>query len=126
MTAGTSSGAGKTTVSLGLMGVLSKRCRVIPFEVGPYYIVAGYNEVNAYLKLVRKNLDKPTIASSKVASLLGRVGKCAKYMMTGGVAKNNEVVYEIENKIQEKIIIPFEPQIVGALGAALIAAGENN
>ncbi|MDN5301926.1 MAG: hypothetical protein PWQ60_1440 [Thermoanaerobacteraceae bacterium] len=85
------------------------------------------------ISLIAQNKDKRDIirglnrsVASKVASLLGRVGKRAKYMMTGGVAKNNGVVYEIENKIQEKIIIPFEPQIVGALGAALIAAGEND
>jgi predicted CoA-substrate-specific enzyme activase len=85
------------------------------------------------ISLIAQNKDKRDIirglnrsVASKVASLLGRVGKRAKYIMTGGVAKNNGVVYEIENKIQEKIIIPFEPQIVGALGAALIAAGEND
>nr|WP_222927716.1 acyl-CoA dehydratase activase [Biomaibacter acetigenes] len=85
------------------------------------------------ISLIAQNKDKRDIirglnrsVASKVASLLGRVGKRAKYMMTGGVAKNNGVVYEIENKIQEKIIVPFEPQIVGALGAALIAAGEND
>ncbi|MCR4430157.1 MAG: hypothetical protein NUV45_03955 [Tepidanaerobacteraceae bacterium] len=73
MTAETSSDVGKATVSLGLIGLLSKRCRVIPFEVGPDNIVVGYNEVNAYLKLVRKSLGKPTVALSKAASLLGRV-----------------------------------------------------
>lgn len=42
-------------------------------------------------------------------------------MMTGGVAKNEGVRRAIEEKIGEPLILPEEPQICGALGAALIA-----
>jgi len=80
------------------------------------------------ISLIAQNKEKKDIiralnrsVASKAVSLLDRVGRRGKYMMTGGVAKNSGVVYEIENKIGEKIIIPFEPQIVGALGAAIIA-----
>jgi activator of 2-hydroxyglutaryl-CoA dehydratase len=41
-------------------------------------------------------------------------------MMTGGVAKNIGVVRCLEERLGERIIIPDEPQIVGALGSALI------
>ena len=41
--------------------------------------------------------------------------------MTGGVAKNIGVVRELEKKLLCSIKIPDEPQIVGALGAAIIA-----
>lgn len=59
--------------------------------------------------------------SSKTVSLINRVGKKEGYMMTGGVAKNIGVVKCLEERLGNKIFIPKEPQIVGALGAALIA-----
>jgi len=81
------------------------------------------------ISLIARNKDRNDIirgihqsVASRAVSLLDRVGRSGKYMMTGGVAKNKGVVCEIEARICEKIIIPFEPQIVGALGAAVIAA----
>jgi activator of 2-hydroxyglutaryl-CoA dehydratase len=81
------------------------------------------------ISLIARNKDRNDIirgihrsVASRAVSLLDRVGRSGKYMMTGGVAKNRGVVCEIETRIGEKIIIPFEPQIVGALGAAVIAA----
>ncbi len=45
-------------------------------------------------------------------------------VMTGGVAKNKGLVYKLEKQIGQKVYVPPEPQIVGALGAALIALEE--
>jgi activator of 2-hydroxyglutaryl-CoA dehydratase len=42
-------------------------------------------------------------------------------MMTGGVARNRGVVAAIEERLQGKLLIPEEPEICGALGAALVA-----
>lgn len=80
------------------------------------------------VSLIAQNKNKADILmglnnsiASKVASLLNRIGKQEIYMMTGGVAKNIGVVHAIEKKIGAKVLTPPEPQIVGALGAALIA-----
>jgi activator of 2-hydroxyglutaryl-CoA dehydratase len=45
-------------------------------------------------------------------------------VFTGGVAKNLGVKYSLEAGIGLPILIPEEPQIVGALGAALLARRE--
>jgi predicted CoA-substrate-specific enzyme activase len=59
--------------------------------------------------------------SDRTVSLAERVGVAGDVVMTGGVAKNVGVVDCIEQKIGKKLLIPEEPQIVGALGAAHIA-----
>ena len=51
-----------------------------------------------------------------------RVGIEAEVTMTGGVAKNQGVVRELEQRVGHPFNLPEEPQTVGALGAALIAA----
>ncbi|NLY71569.1 MAG: hypothetical protein GX076_07860 [Clostridiales bacterium] len=60
--------------------------------------------------------------ASKVISL-GKRGKLEReFMMTGGVARNIGVVRAIEEKLEAEITVPEEPDICGALGAALIAS----
>lgn len=60
--------------------------------------------------------------AAKVLAMGGKDKMKSEFMMTGGVAKNEGVVKEIETLIGEKINIPDEPEILGALGAALIAS----
>jgi len=57
----------------------------------------------------------------RVSAQAKRVGVEEDVVMTGGVAKNIGVVRELEKKLLCSIKIPDEPQIIGALGAALIA-----
>jgi len=59
--------------------------------------------------------------SSRVLSLLRRVGVTPDFAITGGIAKNAGVVQRLEEKLGAKAVLPDEPQIVGALGAALFA-----
>ena len=80
------------------------------------------------ISLIAQNKEKSDIIhgihnsiASKAYSLLKRVGLEKKFMMTGGVAKNIGVVKAVEDKINSKLYICEEPEIVGATGAALYA-----
>ncbi|MCK8603696.1 acyl-CoA dehydratase activase [Desulfoferrobacter suflitae] len=57
----------------------------------------------------------------RTVSMLGRVGRHGKIAMSGGVAKNVGVVKALERALGARLEIPPEPQVVGAIGAALIA-----
>lgn len=57
----------------------------------------------------------------RTAGLAARVGIEDEVIMSGGVAKNTAVVRLLAQKISSRIQIPEEPQIIGALGAALFA-----
>ena len=61
--------------------------------------------------------------ASKVGSMARRLGIKPAVMMTGGVAKNEGVVQSLRQELGTDIIVPdiVDPQLVGALGAAIIA-----
>ena len=62
--------------------------------------------------------------ASRTVGLVARVGKREPCVMTGGVAKNVAAVHHIEAALGIKLCIPPDPQIAGALGAALFALDE--
>jgi activator of 2-hydroxyglutaryl-CoA dehydratase len=45
--------------------------------------------------------------------------------MTGGVAKNKDVVAEIGKAVGRKVVVPEFPQLMGAFGAAIYAMEES-
>lgn len=80
------------------------------------------------ISLIANNKEKADIANgvchaiaSKSFSMMRRVGLEPEFMMTGGVAQNPGVVHAVEEKIQGKLYICPEPEIVGAVGAAIHA-----
>lgn len=80
------------------------------------------------VSLIAQGVPRPEIVrglhrsiAERTAGLANRLGLVNEVMMTGGVAKNPGVVRALADKLGVKITVPPEPQIVGALGAALIA-----
>jgi activator of 2-hydroxyglutaryl-CoA dehydratase len=70
--------------------------------------------------------------AGRVAAMAARLGAEPPYAMTGGVARNAGVVRALGEKLAEHLggargaaepIVPPDPQICGAYGAALIAIG---
>lgn len=57
----------------------------------------------------------------RTVGMLKRIGVEEPVAMSGGVAKNAGVVSALAERLSLGIYVPPEPQIVGALGAALIA-----
>ena len=64
--------------------------------------------------------------AKRVSGQAKRIGLEEAVVMTGGVAKNIGVVRELEKKLLCTIKMPEEPQIIGALGAAIIALENAN
>jgi predicted CoA-substrate-specific enzyme activase len=62
--------------------------------------------------------------SSRVAVMGKTVGFKRDVVFTGGVAKNIGVKKALEEEIKMEIVVPEEPQTMGALGAALLAKAE--
>lgn len=59
--------------------------------------------------------------AAKTASMVTRSKGQGPYMMTGGVARNKGVVQALEERLGERLYITENPDLCGALGAALYA-----
>lgn len=97
-------------------------------EISSMCTVFAESEV---ISLIAQNKEKADIAggvhsaiAGKAVALMKRVGLTPDYMMTGGVARNPGVVKAIEDRIGASLMICEQPDIVGAVGAALNALEE--
>jgi len=114
-------------LSLGELGAMHFQ-EGEPAVIGNMCSVFAESEV---INLVNEGAPLPGIIkglhqslASRVVSLLKRVGIEPEVVITGGVAKNQGVIESLESKLRIKLIrFPegVDPQIMGALGAAIIA-----
>lgn len=82
------------------------------------------------VSLIHAKTEKKDIAravhdamASRITSMARRVGVEREVALIGGVALNPGFVDALQRDLELKVQIPDEPQHVGALGAALLAAG---
>jgi (R)-2-hydroxyacyl-CoA dehydratese activating ATPase len=59
--------------------------------------------------------------AARLFGLAQRVGMQPDVVMSGGVGKNNGIIRALEPKLGRPVRVPEEPQIAGAVGAALFA-----
>ena len=101
-----------------------------PVEISSRCVVFAKSEV---LSLNRKGSTKPDLLAGvhnaiadRAVEILNRLGVKNDFVMTGGVAKNIGVVRAVEKKTGCRVHLLEEPQIIGALGAAVFAAQGKN
>ena len=80
------------------------------------------------ISLISKGVERNDIAlglhisvAKRAISMLKRIGANGTLVFAGGVAKNSCMVHLIERLLDRKILVPENPQIVGAYGASLLA-----
>ena len=82
------------------------------------------------VSLIARQTSKENIVAGLHEAIVSRVcalinslhpGDQDKAVMTGGVAKNRAIVQMLQNAIKREIIVPEEPQVITAFGAALMA-----
>lgn len=78
-------------------------------------LVASGEEPADILAAVHRSIAR------RILGMTASQGLKEKVAMSGGVAKNIGVIRAIESELGTKLIVPPEAQIVGALGAAVIA-----
>ncbi|MBC8632729.1 cobyrinate a,c-diamide synthase [[Eubacterium] tenue] len=82
--AGTSSGVGKTTISLGIMQALTNRkLKVQPYKVGPDYIDPSYHTF--ITKRDSRNLDSYMLDDEKIKYIVNNASKDADISVIEGV-----------------------------------------
>lgn len=112
-------------VRLEEIGPLSLEFEGEPVKISNTCIIFAKSEV---LALTREGIPISEIlaglcdgVAERVRGLIRRVGIEEDFVISGGISKNQGVVKRLEQKLGVQAHISFEPQIVGAVGAALFA-----
>lgn len=118
--------AGALETRLEEMGRLSFKARK-RISISSMCTVFAESEV---VSLIAQGARREDIIGGIHDSIASRIFQMAKRLpiqeeitFTGGVAKNLGMVHALKRRFKASVNLPDEPQIVGALGAALIARG---
>jgi len=113
-------------VKLEDMGPLSLKAeRASPINAS--CVIFGESDV---VSLIHRQESKPEIAravfdamADRVSSMVHRLGINLDVIVVGGVAKDIGFIESLKRKLGVNLLVPEYPEYVGALGAALTAAG---
>ena len=112
-------------IQLDEIGARSLKIDENPVKISNTCVIFAKSEV---LSLMREGVPINEIlaglcdsVAERVKTLVQRVGIEDDFVISGGISKNLGVVKRLEQKLDVCAHIPEEPQIVGAVGAALFA-----
>jgi len=115
-------------VPVAAMGAMALEA-VAAEEVSSRCAVFAESEVISH---IHRGVEKERIlaglhraVADRILDLVNRVTVEPEVVLSGGVAKNIAVVRELESRLGFPVWLPPEPQVVGALGAALLAGGHS-
>jgi len=95
-------------------------------EVSSMCVVFAESEVIGMLArgIAREDIAAGIIRSiaRRVAGLAERIGVRPPVAFTGGVAMNEAMVSALGRELRERLIVPADPRITGAIGAAILGA----
>jgi predicted CoA-substrate-specific enzyme activase len=104
---------GGRALSISEEEAISSTCTVFA-ESEIISLIARGAEPDAILRGLHRSLV------SRVVSMVRNVGIVAPLMLSGGVARNEAVRKMIAEATAEDVILPRDPQLMGAYGAALL------
>ncbi len=114
-----------TKVPLGEIGPRSLQPVSGPVAVDSFCAVFAENDV---LLRIREGYQINDILAGavdaiveRIVTIIQRIGAEEQLAISGGIAKNAGVVSRVEKRLGMKALIADEPQIIGAVGAALFA-----
>jgi cobyrinic acid a,c-diamide synthase len=125
--AGTQSGVGKTTVSIGLMAAIAKRMNVQAFKVGPDYIDPTYHTFVTGRK--SRNLDSWMIDSSTLTYLFQKsVTEADMAIIEGvmglydgfGIEKDKGATAHVAKILKAPIILVIDGKGISSSAAAIV------
>lgn len=93
---------------------ISSMCTVFAESEVTSLIAKGHNPQDIAMGLHRSVIIR-------VASMIKRVSGEGDIVFTGGVAHNPCMQQLLAEKLDQEVLVPEDPQLVGALGAALLA-----
>ncbi|MFC1965487.1 benzoyl-CoA reductase, bzd-type, subunit Q [Chloroflexota bacterium] len=113
-------------VPINEVGSMSLMVETDPPQISSTCVIFAKTEV---IGLLRRGWSKPEVLAAycsalahRVSILIQHLGVIKEFAITGGIAKNIGVVTRIEKELGVKAVdIKPDPQIAGALGAALLA-----
>ena len=78
--------------------------------------------------LVHNKTPKPDMAraihdaiADRIVSMVRRVGMEQSVMLIGGLAHNIGFVTSLKRELESEVIVPDDPEFIGAYGAAVVA-----